>query len=176
MVKKVTRTTVGVNSGQVGHGYVLNEELLDEILGEYDRAPNKRPGQKLPPTASLKVPQATTEAGKGGRKVAQVVDDEEEGSEDEEYYEVEKILEKRQVGKRCQYLVKWHGFGEDQATWEPPSNLSNVKNMIKEFEMQFEMNNQGHHSTNASNTAPTQQDQKKTLQLVSQASKDITKK
>ena len=49
MVKKVTRTTAGVNSGQVGHGYVLNEELLDEILGEYDRVPNKRPGQKIPP-------------------------------------------------------------------------------------------------------------------------------
>ena len=117
----------------------------------------------MPPTAPLKVLQATTEPAKGGRKVTQVVEDEEDGSEDEEYYEVEKILEKRQVGKRCQYLVKWYGFGEDQATWEPPTNLSNVKNMIKEFEMQFEMNNQGHHSTNASNTAAAQQDQKKTL-------------
>jgi hypothetical protein len=35
--------------------------------------------------------------------------------------------------------------------------------MVKEFEMQFEMNNQGHHSTNASNTAAAQTDQKKTL-------------
>ncbi len=38
MVKKVTRTSAGVvnPTSQVGLGYVLNEELLDEILGEYD--------------------------------------------------------------------------------------------------------------------------------------------
>jgi hypothetical protein len=95
MVKKVTRNNAGVNSAQVGLGYVLNEELLNEILGEYDRVPNKRPGQKLAPSPPAKVPQAPAESTKGSRKVTQVVDDEEDGSEDEEYYEVEKILEKR---------------------------------------------------------------------------------
>ena len=95
MVKKVTRNNAGVNSAQVGLGYVLNEELLDEILGEYDRVSNKHPGQKLAPSCTAKVPQAPAEPTKGGRKVTQVVDDEEDSSEDEEYYEVEKILEKR---------------------------------------------------------------------------------
>ena len=95
MVKKVSRNNAGVNSAQLGLGYVLNEELLDEILGEYDRVPNKRPGQKLAPSAPVKVSQSKAELTKGGRKVTQVVDDEDDGSEDEEYYEVEKILEKR---------------------------------------------------------------------------------
>ena len=45
MVKKVTRNNAGVNSSQVGLGYVLNEELLDEILGEYDHNPNGKGGK-----------------------------------------------------------------------------------------------------------------------------------
>ena len=64
---------------------------------------------------------------------------EEESSQDEDVYEVEKILEKRLVGKRVQYLVKWEGYGIEQATWEPVSNLSNVKNIVKEFEIGLEM-------------------------------------
>lgn len=64
---------------------------------------------------------------------------EEESSQDEDVYEVEKILEKRLVGKRLQYLVKWEGYGIEQATWEPVSNLSNVKNIVKEFEIGLEM-------------------------------------
>jgi hypothetical protein len=78
-------------------------------------------------------------------------------------------LEKRQVGKRFQYLVKWEGYSIEQATWEPASNLSNVKSMIKEFEMGLEMGTTSAQcqSTNTSNSAqqlPTSN--KKTLVAV----------
>ena len=85
-------------------------------------------------------------------------EDEEDSDEDESFYEVEKILDKRQIGKRFQYLVKWVGFPADQATWEPPTNLQNVKNMVKEFEMALGMQattNSGGGSTIASNTTTT---------------------
>jgi hypothetical protein len=75
-----------------------------------------------------------------------------ESSQDEDIYEVEKILDKRLVGKRVQYLVKWEGYGVEQATWEPVGNLNNVKKIVKEFEMALDMN-QGVQcpSTNISN-------------------------
>ena len=55
-------------------------------------------------------------------------------AEEEEYYTVEKILEKKKRGKRTTYLVKWEGYTENEATWEPASNLKNVKEMISAFE------------------------------------------
>ncbi len=35
------------------------------------------------------------------------------------------------------YLVKWEGFEEKDATWEPLANLGNVKELIKDFEKDF---------------------------------------
>ena len=87
MVKKVTRNNAGVNSQTVGLGYVLNEELLDEILGEYDQP--KRGGLKAcPPPQATKVPPKVAP-----KKQEEVMD--EEDSEEDDYYEVEKILDKR---------------------------------------------------------------------------------
>ena len=52
----------------------------------------------------------------------------------EEMYEVEKILEKR-IDKKgtAMYRVKWEGFTEDQATWEPEDHLEGVKWLVDEF-------------------------------------------
>ena len=33
------------------------------------------------------------------------------------------------------YLVKWEGYQESEATWEPMSNLLNVRDMVKAFEL-----------------------------------------
>ena len=54
-------------------------------------------------------------------------------------YEVETILDKRQVDGHTEYKVKWHGYGRRQATWEPEYNLTNygAAQMIKDFEMKF---------------------------------------
>ena len=103
----------------------------------------------------------------------------EESEDDEHYFEVDKILDKKQVGKRFQYLVKWVGYSEDQATWEPPTNLSNVKNMLKEFELSYGMaSHQNPSTTNTLSNATKDSSQiveKKSI-CINQQSKTIGKK
>ena len=56
----------------------------------------------------------------------------------EEEYEVEEILDKKvqQRGRRqdTKYLVKWKGYPDHDATWEPASALTNAPEAIKNFE------------------------------------------
>jgi deoxyuridine 5'-triphosphate nucleotidohydrolase len=52
----------------------------------------------------------------------------------EEEYEVEKILDKRTRRRQLQYLVKWKGYEEYDATWEPVCNLTHAPDAIKDFE------------------------------------------
>ena len=52
----------------------------------------------------------------------------------QETYEVEKIVESRQKGKKTEYLVKWKGYPASQNTWEPPANLEEVQDMVDAFE------------------------------------------
>ena len=53
-------------------------------------------------------------------------------------YEVERLLDKRtrKFGRhqRIEYLVKWKGYPEYDATWEPIANLENAQDIIREFE------------------------------------------
>jgi hypothetical protein len=53
-------------------------------------------------------------------------------------FEVEKLLDKRVIrrgrGSTTQYLVKWLGYPEYEATWEPTSNLTHCQDLITEFE------------------------------------------
>lgn len=52
----------------------------------------------------------------------------------QEEYEVEKILDKCYCNKRVYYQIKWNGYPKSQSTWEPLSNLKNLKEDIKEYE------------------------------------------
>merc|ERR1712025_907094 len=50
-------------------------------------------------------------------------------------YEVEKIVDKRIVGKVVEYLVKWKGWDNDEdRTWEPLNNLEGSEKLIKKYE------------------------------------------
>lgn len=57
---------------------------------------------------------------------------------DNEEYEVEQILDKRIVNRgrnqTPQYLVKWVGYPEHDATWEPASYLAHSQELVEEFE------------------------------------------
>ncbi|XP_037031275.1 heterochromatin protein 1-like [Bradysia coprophila] len=41
----------------------------------------------------------------------------------EEFYEIERILGKRIVNSKVEYLVHWKGFSRDESSWEPEGPL-----------------------------------------------------
>ena len=53
--------------------------------------------------------------------------------EDQIEYEVEKILDKRIRYRRPEYLIKWMGYPEYDATWEPLVNLKNSQDLVQDF-------------------------------------------
>lgn len=52
----------------------------------------------------------------------------------EEEWEVEEILDYKLFGRTPKWLVKWKGFPDDDATWEPRRSLKNASEAIAEFE------------------------------------------
>jgi len=58
--------------------------------------------------------------------------------EGEEEWEVERILNKRRVREKDKYLVCWKGFTVESDTWEERENLENAKEVIKEFEKEYQ--------------------------------------
>ncbi len=123
-------------------GYLYNDDYLDDILGYSE------PYMTLKPTEK-----------------AQLIQED----EDESVFMVEKILDKRKDGRKVLYLVKWDGFEEKDATWEPLSNLNNVKDMVKEFDRQLEMEVSGKEgSTNISGAEQSMEAEQ--IEVASQAS------
>ena len=53
----------------------------------------------------------------------------------EEEYEVEKIIDMKQMGRRRKtyYLVKWKGYPTSDNSWEPQENI-HADELIKEFQ------------------------------------------
>ena len=48
-------------------------------------------------------------------------------------YEAEKILNFTYVNGIMQYKVKWAGYGEEEATWEPYDHLENCQHLIDDY-------------------------------------------
>ena len=49
-------------------------------------------------------------------------------------YEVEKIIGKKMFNGKPRYKVKWQGYPDTDCTWEVPSHLRHVRDMVEEFE------------------------------------------
>ena len=62
-----------------------------------------------------------------GTGVAGVIVDE------EEQYEVEKILDSKVVRKKFKYLVKWKGYPDSENSWEPEENVKDAKQAVAKF-------------------------------------------
>jgi hypothetical protein len=56
---------------------------------------------------------------------------------DQQEYEVERILDKRTRRRRTEYLVKWAGYELYDATWEPLDSLDNAQDAVRQFEQSF---------------------------------------
>ena len=50
-----------------------------------------------------------------------------------EFYNIEKILDRRKVGGRFEYKIKWEGYPMSQSTWEPMKNLETAKDLVEEY-------------------------------------------
>lgn len=55
------------------------------------------------------------------------------GRKETEEYDVEALLDMRRINGKAYYLVKWTGYAEDEATWEPLSNLSGSLPLVRKF-------------------------------------------
>lgn len=55
------------------------------------------------------------------------------GSDDEDIYTVERVVDKRRSGGRVQYLVKWLNYADEDNTWEPVENILD-QSIINEYE------------------------------------------
>jgi hypothetical protein len=49
-------------------------------------------------------------------------------------WEVEALQGKKIMNEIPYYFVKWAGYPESDNTWEPYSNLEEVKGMVEEYE------------------------------------------
>ena len=50
-----------------------------------------------------------------------------------EYYNIEKILDRRKVNGKFEYKIKWEGYPMNQSTWEPMKNLETAKELVEEY-------------------------------------------
>ena len=50
-------------------------------------------------------------------------------------YHVDKILDKKKIKNKLHYLIKWVGFDDDEATWEPATQIKeDVPEEVKKYE------------------------------------------
>jgi hypothetical protein len=57
---------------------------------------------------------------------------------EEDEFEVEKVIAKKTKNGKLYYLIKWEGYSSAENTWEPIENLTNIGELIKDFELEEE--------------------------------------
>lgn len=57
-----------------------------------------------------------------------------EDAAEAEEYEVDRVLQKRVVRGREEFLVRWKGYSSFEDSWEPRGNLQNAREALQAFE------------------------------------------
>ena len=60
---------------------------------------------------------------------------------EEQLYEVERILNRKKIKGKYKYLIKWKGYSMKECTWEPLSSLKNIKDYVEQFDAAIDNNN-----------------------------------
>ena len=60
---------------------------------------------------------------------------EDQHMDEDNEYEVEKILDHRKKGRQTEYQVKWKGYSDKDNTWEPQENCHSL-DLMEEFQNQ----------------------------------------
>ena len=56
-------------------------------------------------------------------------------------YEVEAILDKKQIRNQDYFFIKWKGYPESDNTWEPKKSLQNCTDLLQQFEQRLKTTN-----------------------------------
>ena len=59
-----------------------------------------------------------------------------------EFYNIEKILDRRKTNGKFEYKIKWEGYPMSQSTWEPMKNLESAKELVEEYDRTHPITNQ----------------------------------
>ena len=51
-----------------------------------------------------------------------------------DFYNIEKILDRRKTNGKFEYKIKWEGYPMSQSTWEPMKNLESAKELVEEYD------------------------------------------
>ena len=58
-----------------------------------------------------------------------------------DFYNIEKILDRRKINGKLEYKIKWEGYPMNQSTWEPMENLITAKELVDEYDKQYPFSN-----------------------------------
>lgn len=76
-------------------------------------------------------------------------------------YDVEEIMSRKVKNGKAYYLVKWHGYGYEESTWEPREHVAHLTDMLKPFEAQQPTQSAPANPNNTKTTSKLQKNSKK---------------